>query len=309
MHRMQAQSTTPHGQPVEIARGVRRIIAPNPSPMTQRGTNTYILGESELVVIDPGPDIAAHLAAILGAVGAGQRIVSILVTHAHQDHSALAPRLSVQSGAPVLAFGDATAGRSARMSALRNPLGGGEGADIAFTPDRRLADGDAVALDDGWITAVHTPGHMGNHLCFQWRDVVFSGDHVMGWASTLISPPDGDMTDYMRSLERLAALKSGLLLPGHGAPVPDPTPRIAELRAHREARAAQILGALADGPNDIAGLAARIYSDTPPAMLPAARRNVLAHLIDLEARGLVVVTPPVGPEAFFALRSEEQNAM
>lgn len=209
----------------------------------------------------------------------------------------------------MLAFGDARTGRSARMAALAPELGGGEGVDAGFAPDRRLACGDTVS-GPGWaISALHTPGHMGNHLCFRWGDLVFSGDHVMGWASTLVSPPDGDMTDYMTSLDRLARAGARQLLPGHGAPVDDPAGRIAALAAHRRDREAQILAALATGPADCTALAARIYTDTPAPLMRAAARNVLAHLVDLHARGCVLAPGPqnvgaaplVGPDTRFHL--------
>lgn len=285
----------------QIMPGLRRVLAPNPSPMTLHGTNTYIVGEGALAVIDPGPDCPTHLAAVLKAVRPDERISHILVTHAHVDHSPLARSLSDKTGAPIFAFGGAAAGRSARMSALVGAVAGGEGVDSAFAPDFCLADGDPVS-GTGWeISALHTPGHMGNHLCFVWGDVIFSGDHVMGWASTLVSPPDGDMTDYMVSLERLARAGARCLMPGHGAPVYAPAARIAELQAHRRAREAQILAALGEGPAACAPLAARLYVDAPAALQAAARRNVLAHLIDLQARGHVATNDTPGPDARFRL--------
>ncbi|MCB2137247.1 MAG: MBL fold metallo-hydrolase, partial [Rhodobacteraceae bacterium] len=192
------------GRAVTLAPGLRRVLAPNPSPMTFRGTNTYILGEDAVAVIDPGPESEAHLAALLAAIGDAGRISHILVTHAHLDHSPLARRLARLSGAPVLAFGAAEDGRSARMAALAasGHAGGGEGVDTAFRPDCRLSDGDRIE-GAGWVLeAIHTPGHFAGHLSFLWGDRVFSGDHVMGWASSLVSPPDGDMGAYMRSLDR-----------------------------------------------------------------------------------------------------------
>jgi len=284
---------------VEIMPGLRRLLAPNPSPMTLHGTNTYLLGDGEVAVIDPGPEDAAHLSALLAALRPGERISHILVTHAHLDHSPLARPLSARTGAPVLAFGDARAGRSPRMTALSATTAGGEGVDHAFAPDLQISNGELVR-GKGWeVTALHTPGHMGNHLCFRWGDVVFSGDHVMGWASTLISPPDGDMCDYMASLSRLDRAGARCFLPGHGGLVADPAARIAALRAHRQEREAQILAALAEGPADSAALAALIYTETPAALQGAARRNVLAHLIDLEAQGRVAAAAPFGPDTIF----------
>lgn len=291
---MSAPAPPRYGEAVEIQPDLRVVLAPNPSPMTGPGTNSYLVGAGDLALVDPGPDDPRHLAALLRALRPGERIATILVTHAHADHSPLARQISAQAGAPVLAFGDARAGRSARMAALGPDLGGGEGVDAAFAPDRRLACGETVA-GPGWqIAALHTPGHMGNHLCFRWGDVVFSGDHVMDWASTLVSPPDGDMTDYMASLDRLESAGARRLLPGHGAPVGQPTARIAALRAHRLDREAQILAALETGPADCVALAARLYTDTQAALQRAASRNVLAHLIDLQGRGLVAPVAPSG---------------
>ena len=291
------------GRPDTLAPGLRRVLAPNPSPMTYWGTNTYLMGHARLAVIDPGPDDPAHLAAILGTLGPGQTISHIFVTHAHLDHTPLAPRLAAATGAPVLAFGAAGAGRSAVMARLARTgeIGGGEGVDAGFAPDRRLADGEEVA-GDGWrVTAHWTPGHFGNHMCFQTGDTVFSGDLVMGWASTLISPPDGDLTQFRASCARLADLTPARLLPGHGAPVTDPAARIAWLLAHREAREAAILRHLADGPADADTLARRIYTDTAPALMPAAARNVLAHLIDLMQTDRVAALSPLSRTTRFAL--------
>ncbi|MET4103141.1 glyoxylase-like metal-dependent hydrolase (beta-lactamase superfamily II) [Roseovarius sp. MBR-78] len=289
----------------DLGGDIRAILAPNPSPMTHWGTNTYLLGQRRLAVIDPGPDDPAHLAAILGALGPGQSISHILVTHAHLDHSPLVARLGAETGAPVLAYGDARAGRSAVMTRLAEAggIGGGEGVDAGFAPDVPLADGETVT-GDGWqITAHWTPGHFGNHMCFQSGETMFSGDLVMGWASTLISPPDGDLTQFRASCARLAGAAPARLLPGHGAPVTDPAARIGWLLAHRDAREAAILAALADGPACARRLAARIYTDTPAALLPAATRNTLAHLLDLMQKSRVTAFAPLTAETRFALPS------
>jgi glyoxylase-like metal-dependent hydrolase (beta-lactamase superfamily II) len=277
------------GQPDQIAPGLRRILAPNPSPMTFRGTNTYIVGQTDLAVIDPGPDNAAHLAAILAACGPGQRITHILVTHAHVDHSPLARALSRATGAPVLAYGDAQAGRSAVMESLAQAglAGGGEGVDAGFVPDACLADGATVTGSDWQLQAIWTPGHFGNHLCFAMGDILFTGDLVMGWASSLVSPPDGDLTDFMASCRRLRARADRLYLPGHGAPVTDPAARIDWLITHREAREAAILEALQAAPATAETLARQIYTETPAMLLPAAARNVFAHLVDLTGKNII----------------------
>lgn len=277
--------------------GLRRVRAANAGPLTGTGTNSYLLGEGAVAVIDPGPDEPAHLAALEAALAPGERITHVLVTHAHRDHSLLARPLAARWGAEVLAFGDAAAGRSPLPAPLAGlaGLGGGEGVDAGFAPDRALADGAVLDLPAGRLTALWTPGHMGNHLCFLWADIAFSGDHVMGWATSIVSPPDGDMTAYMASLDRLAAARPRRLLPGHGAPVEDPTARIAELAAHRRGRAAAIRAALTPEPAEIDALTRRVYHDTPAALLPAAERNVLAHLIDLCARGEATAFAPLPP--------------
>lgn len=272
----------------EIA-GLRLVLAPNPSPMTGPGTNTYLVGKGDVAVIDPGPDLPIHQRAIQSALHPGERIACILVTHSHLDHSALAPALSAATGAPVLAFGAPDAGRSAAMRAWadRGEEAGGEGVDRTFVPDRLLAHGEAVSAGGVILTALHTPGHFGNHICFQSGGTIFTGDIVMGWASTLISPPDGDVADYRNSLSLLAALGPRRLLPGHGAPIRTPALRIAELLAHRQMREDALLAALAERPRTLSALAEAVYLDTPQVLMPAARRNLLAHLIDLSTRGEV----------------------
>ncbi|SMX35584.1 MBL fold metallo-hydrolase [Maliponia aquimaris] len=292
------------GQAEDLGPGLRRVLAPNPSAMTFRGTNTYLVGTRGLAVIDPGPDDPGHLEAVLAAVGPGQRVTHILVTHAHLDHAPLARRLAQATGAPVLGFGPATAGRRPVMERLARQglVGGGEGVDPDFQPDTALADG-ATVEGDGWrLEALHTPGHMANHLAFAWDDKLFTGDLVMGWASSLVSPPDGDLTAFMASLERLQARHWSVFHAGHGAPVADPTARLAELLAHRRGREAAILAALAEAPATATQLAQRIYTDTPTALLPAAARNVLAHLVDLAEKSIVVADGPLRVDAVFTRR-------
>lgn len=275
----------------EVRPGLRLVRADNPSPLTGSGTNSWILGFGPVVVIDPGPALPGHLAAILAAIG-GARVEAILVTHAHLDHSALAPALARATGAPVVAHG-------AAVRPAGDLVGGGEGLDRGFRPDVVLADGAAWAGAAGRVTALHTPGHLPDHLCLLWDGEAFSGDHVMGWASTVIAPPEGDMGDYMASLDRLAAAGATRLYPGHGDPVADPAARIAALAAHRRAREAAILAALAAGPAPVAALVARLYAETPPALHPAAARNVLAHLLDLHRRNRVAAHPAPGMEALW----------
>lgn len=282
---------------------IRALLAANPSMMTQHGTNTYILGTGQVAVIDPGPALAAHQAAILSALGPGENISHIFVTHAHLDHSGLASSLSRLTGAPIYGFGPADAGRSAAMQRLAGTLAmGGEGVDTTFRPDIKLADGDIVNADGWQLEAIHTPGHMGNHLCFACDTTLFSGDHVMGWSTSLISPPDGDMTDYMAALRKLTARRWQLFLPGHGAPVEDPAQRLADLIAHRHNRETALLAALGTDIHDIPGLTRQIYPDLAAVLIPAAARNILAHLIDLEGRKLVRAAPHPNLDAIFTRR-------
>ncbi|MCK0148545.1 MBL fold metallo-hydrolase [Marivita sp. S6314] len=288
------------GTAEEIAPGLRRVVANNPSPMTFRGTNTYLVGTSDLAVIDPGPKDTAHLAALLSAIG-NARVSAILVTHAHLDHSPLASDLSRHTGAPVYAFSDALGGRSAIMQDLAKSglMQGGEGVDASFQPDHTLADGETVSGTDWSLTAVHTPGHFGNHLSFAMGDMLFCGDLVMGWASSLVSPPDGDLTDFMASCRRLQSMRWHSFHSGHGAPITEPAARLDWLISHRLTREASLLQELERGPATCSDLANRVYHDTAPALLPAATRNVLAHMVDLYGKNAVTADGTLSANAVF----------
>lgn len=284
---------------IEIAPGVRRVRAANPGPMTHTGTNAYVLGG---VVVDPGPDDPDHRAALIAA--AEGRVEAIVLTHTHLDHSAGAPALAVATGAPIWGFGPHGTGMSEAMRQLaQEDVGGGEGADRRVAIDRRLADGERFEISGTVLTALHTPGHISNHLCFTIGDsgIVLTGDHVMGWATSLISPPDGDMGAFMRSLDRLLAQEDRLYLPGHGEPVEDPKARLIELRDHRRMRERQILDALAEGPATKEALVARLYADIDPRLHGMAARNVLSHLVDLWERGAVAPEGAFSASAAFRL--------
>ncbi|WP_134726635.1 MBL fold metallo-hydrolase [Paracoccus luteus] len=278
---------------------VRVLTAANPSALTGPGTNSFLIGREAVAVVDPGPDLPGHVDAILAAAGPG-RITHILVTHPHLDHSGAVPRLAAATGAPVMAFGAPDAGRSPVMDRLAalGQLAPSEGVDHGFRPDVVLPDGAVIETDEWRIEALHTPGHMGCHLSFALGDRILCGDVVMDWTTTLISPPDGDVADYLRALDRLAARGARTLLPAHGGPVRDPAARLAELAAHRRARTAQILTALEAGPGRASDLAARVY-DIAPALLPAATRNVLAHLVALADLGAVAADPRIAADAIW----------
>ncbi|MFK7943874.1 MAG: MBL fold metallo-hydrolase [Paracoccaceae bacterium] len=294
-----------YGVPEVVAPDVRRITCENPSPYTFTGTQTYLIGTEEVAVIDPGPDNPAHLAALRKAIGTA-RVSHIFVTHSHRDHSPGARVLAADTGAEIFAFGEHGTGISNTMQALiasGADLGGGEGADDVFAPDQRLAHSDRIEGANWVLVALHTPGHLSNHLSFvlEGTGIVFTGDTVMGFATTLVSPPDGDMAAFMASLRMLQG-RSGdrLYLPGHGHAVNDPHAMLAHQIAHREKRFDQIIGALSDGPAKAHELAARIYTDIDPVLLPAAARNVLASLIGLadegriEARGMITAETAFG---------------
>lgn len=278
-----------YGAAAEAAPGVRRIVAENPSPFTFHGTNTYIVGAGEVAVIDPGPDDPAHCRAILRAV-AGEKVTHVIVTHTHLDHSPASRAVARACGAPI-------------VGALPAPPGDGappiEAADREFAPDVELGDGDVLA-GPGWtLGAVYTPGHMSNHFCLALAegDVLFSGDHVMGWNTTIVSPPDGDMGDYLASLERCIARDDALYLPGHGPPIPRPRPFVRAYLAHRRMREGQILQAVEDGLRTVPEMVRRLYAHLPARMHWAAGRSVLAHLEHMAASGRVTVDGPATIEA------------
>jgi glyoxylase-like metal-dependent hydrolase (beta-lactamase superfamily II) len=266
--------------PVTLEPLVRRLLAPNPSPFTYTGTETYIVGRGEVAVIDPGPDLPDHVDAILAATQ-GDRVSAILCTHTHRDHIPASRALQAATGAPIIGCAPLTLDDD------------GPRADAAFDadyrPDRVLADGEIVS-GAGWtLEAVATPGHTSNHLCFALREskVLFSGDHIMGWSTTVVSPPDGDMADYMASLERLLTRDDRIYYPAHGDPVREPQRFVRAVAAHRRQRERQILDLLEQEAQPIPAMVDRMYRGIDPRLHGAAGRSVLAHLIDLEARDRV----------------------
>lgn len=294
----------PAGLPEPLAPGLRVVTAPNAGPMTFTGTRSYVLGEGEVAVIDPGPADPRHLAALASAV-AGERVAAVLVTHAHRDHSAGARAFADRVGAPLLAHGDPIGARSPAMARLaaEGGLGGGEGFDADFRPDRAIGEGEVVA-GPGWtLTALATPGHTADHLGFAWTEGrgLFSGDLVMGWATPIISPPDGELAAFRASLGRLRERPETVFFPGHGAPVTDPRRMMDHVLAHRAGREAEILAALAAGPATVPELVARIYAGVDPALHGAATRNVLAHLLDLAGRGVAAHQPGRAAETLWRL--------
>ena len=259
---------------------VRRMLAGNPSPFTFTGTQTYVVGRGEVAVIDPGPDLADHVDAILSATS-GERIAAILCTHTHRDHSPASRLLAAATGAPII---------GCPPLALEDD---GPRADASFdfdyVPDQVLEHGESIAGESWTLRAVATPGHTSNHLCFalDQEKTLFTGDHVMGWSTTVVSPPDGDMTLYMQSLKGLLERDDRLYLPAHGPAVEKTHAHVRALIAHRRMREKQILAELGKGHGQIVRMVETMYRDVDPRLHPAAGRSVLAHLVDLERRGLV----------------------
>ncbi len=274
-------ANAPYGIAEQLSPLVRRVLARNPSPFTFTGTGTYIVGRGTVAIIDPGPADAAHLDAVAAAV-AGETVSHLVVTHTHRDHSPGAIPLKARLGGRI-------AGCAPLVLSDDGPRADA-GFDPDYAPDQVLEDGEAIA-GPGWtLRAVHTPGHTSNHLCFALEEeqALFTGDHVMGWSTTVVAPPDGDMAAYMASLARLVARSDALYYPTHGAPVKEPQRMARHLMAHRRQREAQILAQLDTGPRSIAAMVQQMYAAIDPRLWPAAGLSVLAHLVDLGARGAVV---------------------
>lgn len=271
-----------YGERVAVTPLISRVVANNPGPFTFKGTGVYIVGDKDVAVIDPGPDMPEHVAALKRAL-AGKRITHILVTHCHNDHSPAAKPLKQWSGAKTYAFGPH--GRTRDEFEAKVEAGG----DMEFMPDIRVKDGEIIKANGFSFECVHTPGHTSNHMCFALKEekALFTGDHIMGWSTTVVTPPDGDMTEYMASVTKLQARDDRILYPTHGGPVTDPKPFLAAYLEHRYERETQILDAIKDGLDTIPVMVARIYASVDKGLHPAASRSVLAHLIKLEAEGRV----------------------
>jgi glyoxylase-like metal-dependent hydrolase (beta-lactamase superfamily II) len=318
------RSSFSYGASARVAPLVRRVIAENPSKFTYHGTGTYIVGDADVVVIDPGPRLDSHRDALAAALS-GCTVRGILITHCHADHSPLAAWLAAETGAPTMAFGphgddawdigddppDVLAAEAAEAAEAGQEAQAAEAAgeraaepvveestDREFVPDVVVGTGDEVASGDGWrMTALHTPGHTSNHTCYTLDDgdtrTIFTGDHVMGWSTTVVSPPDGDMAAYLESLRRVAERADHLAIPTHGPPIPEPSQFVGELIEHRLQREAQVLDAVRTGHDSPASIVELLYVDVRRELHKPARRSVLAHLVKLMADGAVVSDTPL----------------
>jgi glyoxylase-like metal-dependent hydrolase (beta-lactamase superfamily II) len=282
-----------YGEPRELAPGVFRIVANNPSPFTYKGTNTYLLGSTSVALIDPGPADPAHLAAILKTIGS-RRLTHVIITHTHRDHTDGLPALLQATGAKTAGFGR----RAATRGTTRTSPSGSEFVDQDFIPDVPLADGERLE-GDGWaLAAIHTPGHAPDHLCFalEGTKVLFSGDHVMGWNTSVVAPPEGSMGAYIRSLELLSQRRDGIYFPGHGGQVEDPQRLVKAFLLHRRMREQAILACIRDGDNTARAIMPIIYKGLDTKLAKAATLSVLAHVEHLVERGLVTCDSPLSAD-------------
>ncbi|RVU37802.1 MBL fold metallo-hydrolase [Hwanghaeella grinnelliae] len=283
-----------YGHLAEVAPGLRRLVVENPSRFTFHGTGIYVVGTGEVAVVDPGPKSRSTIQTLLAALK-GETVSSILVTHTHLDHSPAAAELQELTGAPTFGFGPHGGGMVDRDTVE-------EGADHSFDPDHRLEDGEAIGGKNWTLHAVHTPGHTSNHMCYAFQELnaLLSGDHVMGWSTTVVSPPDGNMADYMASLEKLRDRPEETYWPTHGPAIHGAHSFIDHLYEHRLDRERQVLACLTDGLTTIDRMVPRMYAGIPTELYPAAARSVLAHLLKLVTEGLVATdeTPPAVTSRF-----------
>lgn len=269
-----SEFSPPYGEIENISHNIRRITAPNPAPYTFKGTGTYIIGQNEVCVIDPGPNIPSHIDAIMTSLS-DEKITNILITHNHMDHSPGAKSLSEKSGAKIYGF-DVSDQQYTDVEVE-------EGLDKNYQPDIILHDGDIIENSNWKIEVIHTPGHLSNHLCFAYLDekALFTGDHIMGWSTTIISPPDGNMSDYLASLEKLRIRDEKTYYPTHGEPIKNPIQFVTQLIGHRLRRDKEIIRAIGNGAHSIDGIIELVYADLDPKLNLAASRTIYAHLIRL----------------------------
>ncbi|WP_420411787.1 MBL fold metallo-hydrolase [Roseibium sp.] len=288
-----------YGERVEILPGLCRLTANNPGPFTFHGTNTYILGQKDLVVVDPGPADPAHVDTIL-SVTEGARVEAILITHTHVDHSPAARLLQERTGAPIIGCAPHRAARPL-MEGEVNPLDAS--GDKDYAPDQETADGETFEVAGITFQAIATPGHTANHLCFalEGEDILISGDHVMAWSTSIVAAPDGSMRDYMASIDKMLARSETTYLPGHGGIVRDAPAYVEQLKQHRLNRESSILSELGDTPRSIPEIVAKLYADVDPMLHGAAGLSVFAHLEDLTERGCTQADPGLALDASFRL--------
>ena len=281
------QKPWPTGLAEQCEELIQRVLAPNPSPYTYTGTQTYLVGNAgEIAVIDPGPNEPEHIDAIMAAVG-DARVIAIMCTHTHRDHSPAAAPLATRTGAPVIGC--------AQLVLKTDRPRADEAFDTTYAPDRVLEHGEAMT-GTGWtLRAVHTPGHTSNHLCFALEEsgALFTGDHVMGWSTSVVIPPDGDMGDYMKSLEHLQSREDRVYYAAHGAPIEKPRQLVRGMIGHRRQRENQIIRLMGERPRPIPEFIPDMYKGLDERLIPAAEMSVEAHLIDLEKRGLAGQTAGV----------------
>ena len=291
------------GTSVKLQDGLIRLTAPNPSPMTYNGTNTYILGKKELIVIDPGPNSKSHLRNLIEIIPSKSKVTHILITHSHLDHSELANDLSRILDAPTFAYGKALDGQSKQMNNLvkmglkYEPIG----VDQSFKPDYFLKDQERLVSSEWEIIAHHTPGHLSNHICYQYSDYLFTGDHIMDWSTSVISPPEGDISQFMTSCKKLCKFNWGKFYPGHGFTVESPNKRLIEIMHHRITREAEIINILKETEATISQITKTVYFDISKNLIRVASRNVKAHLIDLIIKKQVQVDDLSSDNAIFSL--------
>ncbi|MDA0239482.1 MAG: MBL fold metallo-hydrolase [Proteobacteria bacterium] len=285
-----------YGEIETVSPMIRRVLSPNPSAFTFKGTGTYIIGHGNVAVIDPGPLLDEHVDALNRALDS-ETVTHILITHTHNDHSPAAQPLKERAGAPTYAYGPHGSGKFEQGIVVE------EGGDLDFVPDVEVRDGDIIE-GDGWsVECVYTPGHTSNHICYQLREekALFPGDHVMGWSTTIVSPPDGDMAQYMASVRRLLDRDDEIYWPTHGAPITDPRPFLEALLAHREEREQQVLDCVGRGIGLIADMVPAMYIDLDPRLIPAAGRSVFSHVIKLVEEGRIASDVELAIDARYEL--------